>query len=325
MPSSDPTPPGTPGTAHGASADPNATSALAAKIVPLRHPGRWAAAVVLIAIFAAIGKSVATNERFELNVVGHYLFSEVVLRGLWLTIQLTVIATLISLVLGTILALMRMSANPVLRVSAALYIWFFRSVPLLVQLIFLYNISALYPQLTIAVPLGGPVLFTGDVNAMVTPLLAAILGLGLNESAYTAETMRGALLSVGEQQRLTGKAMGFSPWQTTRLIVLPQAMRVFVPPFGNQVVNLLKMTTLVSVIALADLLYSAQLIYSRNFETIPLLIVASLWYLVIVSALSYGQKLLERRFAEDKTHRHKSLLARKHSARAAGFTDGQER
>lgn len=282
-------------------ASPTREELAAARVVPLRHPWRWVAAAIILLLVAIMIHTVITNERFEWATVGKYLFSKPILGGLALTIQLTIIATVLSLILGTILALMRTSANPILKWTAAGYIWVFRSVPLLVQLIFFYNISALFPTLSIGVPFGlGPEFFEfGDVNKIITPMIAAILAFSLNESAYTAETVRGGLLSVGEGQIEAGRAMGFGEGKIVWLIVLPQALRVFIPPFGNQVVNLLKMTSLVSVIALADLLYSAQIIYSRTFETIPLLIVASVWYLVIVSIMSYGQSLLERRFAQD--------------------------
>lgn len=271
-----------------------------ARVVPLRHPWRWVIAAIILLIIAIIVNTLVTNERFEWPTVWEYLFSKPILDGLVLTIQLTVIATVMSLIFGTIIALMRTSQNPILKWTAAGYIWVFRSVPLLVQLIFFYNISALFPTFSIALPFGiGPELLLGDVNEIVTPMMAAVLAFSLNESAYTAETVRGGLLSVGEGQIEAGRAMGFGEGRITLLIVLPQALRVFIPPFGNQVVNLLKMTSLVSVIALADLLYSAQIIYSRTFETIPLLIVASVWYLVLVSIMSYGQSLLERRFAQD--------------------------
>lgn len=269
-------------------------------MVPLRHPWRWVIATIILLMIAMLVNTLVTNERFEWPTVWDYLFSKPILDGLALTIQLTVIATVMSLVFGTILALMRTSQNPILKWSAAGYIWVFRSVPLLVQLIFFYNISALFPTFSLGLPFGiGPEFLLGDVNEIVTPMMAAVLAFSLNESAYTAETVRGGLLSVGEGQIEAGRAMGFGEGRITWLIVLPQALRVFIPPFGNQVVNLLKMTSLVSVIALADLLYSAQIIYSRSFETIPLLIVASVWYLVLVSIMSYGQSLLERRFAQD--------------------------
>lgn len=272
-----------------------------APVVPRRYPGRWIAAAVLVLLLCLLADTVVTNPRFGWPTVWHYLFARPILSGLGLTLELTALATVISLAGGTVLALMRMSPNPVLATVAALYIWFFRSVPLLVQIIFFYNFSALYPHVTLGLP-WGPNFGTVNVNAIVTPFVAALLGLTFNESAYTAETVRGGILSVGAGQWAAAKAVGFSPGQTLRVVILPQAIKVFLPPFGNQVVNLLKLTSLVSIVALADLLYSAQIIYSRTFETIPLLIVASLWYLLLVSILSYGQGLLERRLAAGSSY-----------------------
>lgn len=276
-----------------------------AVVVPRRYPGRWVTAAILLVVLALLIATMVTNKRFEWPVVLHYLFAPEILRGLLLTLELTLIATIAALVAGTCLALMRMSANVVLRTAAAGYIWFFRSVPLLVQIIFFYNFSALYPHLSLGLPGIGPGYGSFNVNAIVTPFVAALLGLGFNESAYTAETVRGGILSVDPGQWAAAKAAGFSPAQTIRHVILPQAIRVFLPPFGNQVVNLLKLTSLVSIVALADLLYSAQLIYARTFQTIPLLIVASIWYLVVVSILSYGQSLLERRMSAAPSHRRR--------------------
>jgi len=270
----------------------------AATVVRRRHAGRWVAAAVIVLTLCLLIHSAITNPRFGWAVVWEYFFSGPILSGLGLTLELTAVASLISLVAGTILALMRMSPNPVLRLSSAAYIWFFRSVPLLVQIIFFYNFSALYPNIALSIPFV-PSFGSTNVNAIVTPFVAALLGLSFNESAYTAETVRGGILSVSKGQWEAAKAVGFRPGQTIRLIVLPQAMKVFLPPFGNQVVNLLKLTSLVSIVALADLLYSAELIYSRTFQTIPLLIVASLWYLIVVSILSFGQNALERRLSAD--------------------------
>lgn len=274
-------------------------------VVPRRYPGRWVAAAILLVLLALFAWAIVTNPRFEWPVVWEYLFARPILAGLGLTIELTLIATVLSLVAGTLLALMRMSANPVLSTAAAVYIWFFRSVPLLVQIIFFYNFSALYPHIELGLPYFGPSFGTINVNAIISPFVAALLGLGFNESAYTAETVRGGILSVDAGQWAAAKSVGFSPPQTVRYVVLPQAVRVFLPPFGNQVVNLLKLTSLVSIVALADLLYSAQLIYARTFETIPLLIVVSIWYLVVVSILSYCQTQLERRMAAGPSRRNR--------------------
>ena len=279
-----------------------------AVVVPRRYPGRWVAAAFLLVLLALLGEALVTNPRFEWPVVLHYLFAPPILDGLLLTLKLTFIATIVSLIAGTCLALMRMSTNLVLRGVAAAYIWFFRSVPLLVQIIFFYNFSALYPHLSLGLPGIGPGFGSFNVNAVITPFVAALLGLGFNESAYTAETVRGGILSVDPGQWAAAKSVGFSPTQTIRHVILPQAIRVFLPPFGNQVVNLLKLTSLVSIVALADLLYSAQLIYARTFQTIPLLIVVSIWYLVVVSILSYGQSLLERRMSAAPSRRRRRQM-----------------
>jgi polar amino acid transport system permease protein len=270
------------------------------KVTGRRHPGRWAAAAVVLVIVAMIVHALATDANFRWAVVGRYFFDHLILRGLLMTVELTAIAMVIATVLGTVLALMRLSGNPVLSVSSGAYIWFFRGTPLLVQLIFFYNISALYPKLSIGIPFG-PAVVQGNVNQLVTPFLAAVLSLSLNEAAYMAEIIRGGIVSVEHGQSEAAQALGMSSWLVLRRIVLPQAMRLIIPPASNQVISMLKITSLVSVISLADLLYSAQMIYSNNFETIPLLIVASLWYLIVVSVLTGGQVYLERRLGRGNT------------------------
>jgi polar amino acid transport system permease protein len=264
-------------------------------IVRLRHPLRWLSGAVLLVILAILVHALVTNERFGWNIVGHYLFSHQILVGLRRTLWLTLIAMLIGLVLGTVLAIMRMSTNPVAQVAAGLYIWFFRGTPLLVQLIFWYNLSALYPKLSFGIPFG-PTFADVQTNSVLTVFLAAILGLGLNESAYMSEIIRAGLLSVDPGQKMAAEALGMRDSLVFRRIVWPQAMRVIVPPVGNQVIGMLKYTSLVSVIALPELLYSAQLIYQQNFQTIPLLMVASIWYLVVTSILSVIQAHIERRY-----------------------------
>ncbi|MXP64296.1 amino acid ABC transporter permease [Roseomonas sp. M0104] len=218
-----------------------------------------------------------------------------ILAGLAVTLELTLAAMAMGLLLGTALAVMRLSANLLLSSLAWLYIWFFRSVPVLVQLIFWYNFGALYPQIELRVPFG-PLLYGASTNAVITPLTAALAGLGLAQAAYTAEVIRAGIASVPRGQTRAAKALGMRPATIFRRIVFPQAMRVIIPPVGNEVISMVKGTSLVSVIALADLLYTAQLIYARTYETIPLLIVASLWYLIVVSVLSVGQHFLERHY-----------------------------
>ncbi|MBV8392148.1 MAG: amino acid ABC transporter permease [Alphaproteobacteria bacterium] len=265
------------------------------QVIPLRRPWTWVASALVVLIAAAVAWSVATNPAFGWPIVAQYLFDEQILAGLGRTLQLTVAAMLLGLVLGTALAIMRLSDNKLLSTLSWLYIWFFRSVPVLVQLIFWYNFGALYAHITLAIP-WGPVLYSASTNNVITPLTAALAGLGLAQAAYTAEVIRAGILSVPRGQTRAAKALGMGPATIFIRIVFPQAMRVIIPPVGNEVISMVKGTSLVSVIAMADLLYTAQLIYARTYETIPLLIVASLWYLAVVSILSVGQHALERHY-----------------------------
>jgi polar amino acid transport system permease protein len=270
------------------------------KAVPVRHPGRWVAAAIVALLGVALARSMATNPRFEWGIVGQYFTSSSILDGLRVTIELTVIAMVIGILLGVILAVMRLSANPLVAGASGLYIWFFRGTPLLVQLLFWNNISALYPKIAVGIPFG-PDLFHANANTLITPFVAAILGLGLNEGAYMAEIVRAGIISVDEGQTEAAHALGMTRLQTMRRIVLPQAMRVIIPPTGNETISMLKNTALVSVIAYTDLLYASQLIYSQNYKTIPLLLVASLWYLIVTTLLSIGQYYIERRFGRGTT------------------------
>jgi polar amino acid transport system permease protein len=274
---------------------PPAASPEAIKAIPVRHPGRWVAAAVVALLAVVVIRSVATNPRFQWSVVGDYLFSSQITHGAVVTLELTVVAMVIGIVLGVVLALMRLSTNPLVSSASWFYIWVFRGTPVLVQIIFWSFIAALYPKIDLGIPFG-PSFIHADANHLITPFLAAILALGLNEAAYMSEIVRAGLLSVDEGQSEAAHALGLTPMQTTRRIVLPQAMRVIVPPTGNETISMLKTSSLVSVIAFTELLYSAQLIYSRTYQTIPLLIVVSIWYLAFTSVLSIGQYYLERRF-----------------------------
>lgn len=265
--------------------------------VAVRHPWRWVAIAVVLLFAVALVRSVFTNPRYEWGVVAEYFFSAPILDGLRLTLVLTVIAQVLGIVIGVTMAIMRLSSNPVLSQGAWLYLWFFRGTPLLVQLIFWYNLSALYPEFSIGIPFG-PTAWHGNANALVTPFAVAILGLALNEGAYMAEIVRGGIAGVDRGQSESAKALGMTHLQTLRRIVLPQAMKLIIPPTGNQTILMLKTTSLVSVLALADLLYSAQAIYARTFQTMPLLIVVSLWFLIITSVLTVGQHYLEASFSE---------------------------
>jgi polar amino acid transport system permease protein len=259
-------------------------------VVPRPRWGRQLAAVVVLAAAAAFVWSCARNENFQWGVVADYILEGDVLRGLGRTVWLTAASMAIGIVLGIVAALMKISANPVLRSVATAYIWFFRGSPVLVQLIFWFNAAALWPRLE----LFG--LVSADTNAIITPYVAALLGLGLNEGAYMSEIIRAGILGVDRGQTQASRALGMTGYQVMRLVVLPQAMKIIVPPTANQAINMLKVTSLLSVVAIPDLLYSVQTIYSRTFETIPLLMVATLWYIAATAVLTVLQTRLERRF-----------------------------
>ncbi|MBP2326920.1 polar amino acid transport system permease protein [Kibdelosporangium banguiense] len=283
------------------------------EMVQLKHPGRVIGAVFALLLAFLLFRSFLTNENYEWEVVGEYLFNEQIMLGLGRTLILTAVAMTVGILFGIVLATCRLSENKVISLAAGAYLWFFRGTPLLIQLVFWYNLSALYPHLGISLPFGGPELWGGETNKILDLWFVALLGLSLNESAYMAEIVRGGLLAVPRQQTEAAKALGMSSWLTFRRIVLPQALRVIVPPTGNQVIGMLKHSSLVSVIALPELLYSAQLIYSQSFQTIPLLIVVALWYLLCTTVLSMIQSRIERyygRGSHPTTPTKKSLRQR---------------
>jgi len=289
------------------------------RAVGVRHPGRWVAAGLIAVLAAMLVHTLVTNPRFGWGVVRQYVTSDQVLAGLWITIELTVIAMVIGVALGIVLAVMRLSANPLVSGAGWLYVWFFRGTPVLVQLLFWYFISALYPRLSLGIPFG-PEFVHGSANSLITPFTAAILGLGLNEAAYMAEIVRAGLLSVDDGQTEAAHALGLTRLQTIRRIVLPQAMRVIIPPTGNETISMLKTTSLVSVIAIPDLLFAVQAVYSRTFQQIPLLLVASIWYLLVTTVLTIGQYFLEQRFGRGTARQRRQgvlagLLARRTSDR----------
>ena len=264
--------------------------------VRVRHAGRWITGAIVVILGAALARSAATNPRFHWDVVGQFLFSSRILRGLIVTLELTVLSMAIGIVLGVVLALMRLSANFLLRSASWVYIWLLRGTPVLVQILFWNFISAVYPSIDLGIPFG-PAFVHLDANTIITPFMAATLALGLNEGAYMSEIVRAGIISVEEGQTDAAQALGMTRMQTMRRIVLPQAMRVIIPPTGNETISMLKTTALVAFIgSVTDLLYSAQLIYSVNYQTIPLLIVASIWYLAVTSVLSVGQYYVERHY-----------------------------
>lgn len=270
--------------------------------VPLRHPGRWVAVALIALVFASLIRSASANPNYQWDVVWHYLFSAPILTGLSHTIGLTVTSMVIGIALGIVFAVMRLSPNPVISKAAAVYTWIFRGIPVLVQLLFWYFLSALFPYLAISIPFG-PTVASVETNLVITQLSAAILGLGLSEAAYMAEIVRSGIMSVPAGQIEAAKAIGMSSTMTMRRIVLPQALRIIIPPTGNETIGMLKNTTMVIVIAYTDLLTSASLIYARTFETIPLLIVACIWYLALTTVLMVVQAGIERRFGRGFTPR----------------------
>ncbi|MET8686293.1 amino acid ABC transporter permease [Streptomyces sp. NPDC004732] len=256
------------------------------RIVPRPRAGQWTAAVAVLVLLALVANSVVRNEAFQWDVVGDYFTSASVLRGLGLTLWLTALVMVLGFALGTLLAMGRLSANPVLRAVSWGYVWFFRSMPILVQLLFWFNIGALYPQL-----------FGVKTVNLLGPVTIAVIGLTLHEAAYAAEVVRGGILSVGRGQTEAAQSLGLGRWRRWRRIILPQAMRSIVPPAGNMLIGTLKGTSIVSVIAVQDLLYSVQLVYHRTYQVIPLLMVATIWYVVVTSVLSVGQYYVERHYA----------------------------
>ena len=267
--------------------------------------------MIVLVVAASLIRSAVTdtgpNKGFQWVWVGHYLFDSRILHGVVATIYLTAAAMAVGIILGVILAVMRQSPNPIVKGASWLYIWFFRGTPLLVQLIFWYNLALLYGKIDLGVPFG-PALVHGNTNAIITTFAAALLGLGLNEGAYMAEIVRAGFLSVPEGQTEAAQSLGMSRLQIMRHVVLPQAMRVIIPPTGNETISMLKNTSLASVITFVELTYAAQEIYSANFKTIPLLIVISIWYLVMTSVLYVGQYFIERRYGRGFTRAEQASM-----------------
>lgn len=260
------------------------------KAIPVRHWGQQLSAVVVVGVLAALVWAVATNPNLKWPIVVQNLFAPTILNGLWVTISLTLLSMLIGIVLGITLAVMRLSPNRVVSSVASGYIWAFRGTPVLVQLLLWFNLALFFPRLGIGE-------FSLSTNDVISAFGAALLGLGLNEGAYMAEIVRGGILSVDHGQSEAASALGMRRRTTMLKIVLPQAMRAIIPPIGNDFITMLKMTSLVTVIAAPDLLNRAQAISTRNFYIFELLIVASIWYLVLTTIATMIQMPLEKRFA----------------------------
>ena len=267
-------------------------------VVRLKHPWRAAASGLVLVGIVLFVRGAATNEALQWDVVSEYLFNPAIMDGLRITLILTAVCMVVAAVLGTLVAVMRLSPSALLSWPAAIFVWFFRGVPVLVQLIFWFNLALLVRTVDVGLPWVGT-WFVVQTNDFMTPFVAAVLGLGLHEAGYMAETVRAGISSVERGQTEAAGALGMDRRLTLRRIVLPQAMRLIVPPTGNATIGLLKTTSLVSVIAVGDLLNAAQNIYTRTFQTIPLLLVVTFWYLVVVTILSIGQQYVERYFDKD--------------------------
>jgi polar amino acid transport system permease protein len=269
-------------------------------VVPVRHPGRWVAAVVLLVLAAMLGHWLVATDGLKWDVVGHYLFDPTIVQAARRTVVLTALAMLIGVTLGVVIAIMRLSANPIVSGAAWVYVWFFRGTPVLVQVLFWYNLPAVLHSLSVGVPFG-PSWFHTDPKTVITQFGAALLGLGLNEGAYMSEIVRAGILSVDDGQNEAAQALGMTRMLTMRRVVLPQAMRVIIPPTGNETISMLKTTSIVTVIGYAELTFTSQIIGSRTFQVIPLFITISIWYLAMTSVLTVGQYYLERYFARGST------------------------
>ncbi|MFB7762958.1 MULTISPECIES: amino acid ABC transporter permease [Streptomyces] len=258
--------------------------------VPVRHWGRWISAVLVLTVLGLIVWAFA-NAKINWGVVGDYLTYDRIMEGALNTLWITVCAMVLGLVLGMLLAVMRLSDNPVLSSVAYAYIWFFRGTPVLVQLMLWYNLSYIFDTLNLG-------FYKNEMNDVMTPFLAALLGLGLNEAAYMAEIARAGIKSVDGGQTEAAQALGMNGAKTMRRIVLPQAMRVIIPPSGNEFINMLKTSSLASVIYFEELFRAGNTISSRNLAVMEMMMVVSVWYLLLTTVFSIGQYYLERYYAK---------------------------
>ncbi|WP_371779308.1 amino acid ABC transporter permease [Streptosporangium subroseum] len=271
----------------------------ALKVITTRHPGRWVAAAAIAVLLAMVASALITNPAWEWEVVGEFLFAPSVLRAVVFTLELTALGIVFGFLLGTVLALMRLSKNPLLSSAAWGYIALFRSIPLILQLLFWYNLALLYPRLSFGVPFG-PAFFDIGTMDLIGPVTAAALGLALHQAAYAAEIVRAGLLSVDHGQREAAAALGIPRTRQLLRIVLPQAMRSIVPTAGNEIIGLVKGTSVVYIMALPELFYQVQVIYNRNGRVMALLLVATIWYLVMTSVMSVAQHYIERHYAKGR-------------------------
>ncbi|MGY1693341.1 MULTISPECIES: amino acid ABC transporter permease [unclassified Geodermatophilus] len=266
------------------------------RVVPARHPARWVATAVVAVLLAMVVNSLVTNPRWEWDVVGAYLTEESIVRGVWTTVQLTLITAVLGFALGTVLALMRLSRSPLLQAVSWGYTWVFRSVPLILQLLLWYNLAYLYRSLDVGIPFG-PSFASVETLSLIDKFGAAVLGLALHQAAYSAEIVRAGILSVDQGQLEAAASLGIPKRRQTTRIVLPQAMRSIVPTAVNEVIGLFKGTSIVYVLALGELFYTVSVIYGRTQRVLPMLLVAAVWYVVLTTVVTVVQYYVERYYA----------------------------
>ena len=266
-------------------------------VVPARHPLRWAGTAVVALLVAGVLWSLVTNPRWEWGVVAQWFTAQSVVAGLAETLKLTAISGALGFVLGFVLALMRLSSSPLLVSVSWTFSWIFRSTPLLVQLLLWYNLGYLYERISLGIPFTDVRFFEAQTTTLISQFAAAVLGLTLNQAAYSAEIIRGGILSVDQGQLEAAAALGIPAWRRSTRIVLPQAMRAILPTAFNEIIGLVKGTSIVYVLAYSELFYTVQVIYNRTQQVLPLLLVATVWYVVITSVLSVAQYYIERHYA----------------------------
>lgn len=263
---------------------------------PLRHPWRWISGVLVTAGLVWICWILYSAESIDHSVISEYLFSPKILQGALMTLWITALSMVIATLLAVLLAVMKLSPNPLLRLVASGFIGFFRGTPLLLQIVFWGYLGIIFPTLWFGIPFTDIVFLEGQTSKLVPSLVAGIIALSLNEAAYAAEIVRAGLLSVDKGQTEAAKSLGMSGSYTLRRIVLPQAMRVIIPPMGNETISMLKSTSLLQVIAVLELYTQATLVSSQNYAQIEMLVVAAFWYLVMTTVLSVPQHFLEKKY-----------------------------
>ena len=266
------------------------------QVVPRRYYGRITASVVILLLVAMLVNAFA-HGNIEWRYVGQFFTAQAILQGVMNTLIMSILAMMLGVVFGVVAAIMYMSPNPVLHYIAVVYAWIFRGTPLILQLLLWFNLALVFPVISI------PGLFSVQTVHVMTPFLAALLGLSINQGAYTSEVVRAGLLSVDIGQYEAAKSIGMPRLQALRRIILPQAMRVILPPIGNEFISMIKTTSLASMIQYSELLYNTQNIYFANARVMELLFVAGIWYLMIVTVLSFGQSQLERYFSRGHRRR----------------------